>query len=597
MPEPIRTQSAGALRSPESFRLTIGTQEITLAASDERGRLYGLGALAGLVEVAQAQAARSSDRNPSPVLPTGQIDDQPALADRGYMLDVSRNRIPRRSTLLLLLDQLAALRYNHLELYFEHAFAYRGHEQVWRENGALTADDILWLDRECIARGIELVPNQNSFGHMAGWLKHDAYRDLAIAPDGFIDPWGNRRDYPFSLNPRAPRVKPFLSGLYDQLLPLFTSRRFNVGLDETFDLGQGHSTAAVDAIAAELLAADTGIDRATARHRAIGTLYWEMVHTVHQLVSERGRRTYLWADIVQNHPQLIAQLPKGVTAIEWGYEADHRFDQSCARLAEAGVAFLAAPGTASWNSPSGRLHTAERNIAAAVHAAVSCGGDGILLTDWGDNDHLAPIVVSLPAIVHAASLAWNPTGPIDRAKVFAYLDGPAAFDHAPHGAAALEALSTLEDDPAAPIVFNGSLLGAALPAFSVPAYARYLDRDYLQGEAAAILTVIEQRLDALESLPVRSVAHAGRSSLWQDGLASARALARYALTLLQARAVSDDDPARRSPAGHVEHYRVLAEREVSAEWQTHYQAGGLSAAVRRISAAATAAGIGKEHDS
>src|SRR5689334_24810973 len=36
----------------------------------------------------------------------------------------------------------------------------------------------------------------------------------------------------------------FLEGLFDELLPNFRSRLFNVGLDETIDLGAGRSKAA-----------------------------------------------------------------------------------------------------------------------------------------------------------------------------------------------------------------------------------------------------------------------------------------------------------------------------------------------------------------
>ena len=44
----------------------------------------------------------------------------------------------------------------------------------------------------------------------------------------------------FSLNPTDPRSLEFIEGLYDQLLPCFTSRLFNVGCDETFDIGGWH---------------------------------------------------------------------------------------------------------------------------------------------------------------------------------------------------------------------------------------------------------------------------------------------------------------------------------------------------------------------
>jgi len=43
-----------------------------------------------------------------------------------------------------------------------------------------------------------------------------------------------------------------------------------------------------------------------------------------------------------------------------------------------------------------------------VRACVAHGGTGLLLTDWGDNGHHQSLPVTLPPLVLAASLAWNP---------------------------------------------------------------------------------------------------------------------------------------------------------------------------------------------
>ena len=65
-----------------------------------------------------------------------------------------------------MIDILAELKYNQFQLYTEHTFAYTNHEIVWKDYSPLTSQDILELDNYCKERYIELVPNQNSFGHM-----------------------------------------------------------------------------------------------------------------------------------------------------------------------------------------------------------------------------------------------------------------------------------------------------------------------------------------------------------------------------------------------------------------------------------------------
>ena len=61
----------------------------------------------------------------------------------------------------------------------EHTFAYRNHRAVWEHASPLTAQDILELDAFCRARYIELVPNQNSFGHITAGC---AIRNISTLP-------------------------------------------------------------------------------------------------------------------------------------------------------------------------------------------------------------------------------------------------------------------------------------------------------------------------------------------------------------------------------------------------------------------------------
>jgi len=99
------------------------------------------------------------------------------------MLDVSRNRVYTIDSLKQMIRKLVLLKYNQIQLYTEHIFAYQGHKPVWREASPFT-EEIRELDLFCLDRGLELVPNQNSFGHMEGWLKYKDYHCIAETPDG-----------------------------------------------------------------------------------------------------------------------------------------------------------------------------------------------------------------------------------------------------------------------------------------------------------------------------------------------------------------------------------------------------------------------------
>ena len=113
-----------------------------------------------------------------------------------------------------------------------------------------------------------------------------------------------------------------------------------------------------------------------------------------------------WADIVQNHPELIEKLPDNITAIEWGYEDDHDFANRCKKLNEYRIPFINAPGKSLWNTAAGRYKNACINIDSAIDAVDSLKGCGILITDWGDNGHIPPPELVWPVIAYGAARAW-----------------------------------------------------------------------------------------------------------------------------------------------------------------------------------------------
>ena len=164
------------------------------------------------------------------------------------MLDISRCKVPTMDSIFELIDLLSLLRFNELQLYIEHTFAFRDHEKVWKNFSPLTGSEIQRIDHYCRDRFIELVPNLNSFGHFERWLRHEPYRSLAECPEGF------KREEPFMVKDHGSVLKPnqdslkFVDSLYQEYLPNFSSSKFNVGLDEPWELGEGWSRSKVQEI-------------------------------------------------------------------------------------------------------------------------------------------------------------------------------------------------------------------------------------------------------------------------------------------------------------------------------------------------------------
>lgn len=370
----VEVRADSAIR-PQGYRLDISKQRIEIAASSEEGVRYGLATMEQLL-AAGAGRVRCM-----------RIDDWPDFLHRGVMLDISRDKVPTMKTLREIIDRLARWKINELQLYTEHTFAYRGHEQVWRGASPMTPAQVRSLDRYCADRGIELAPNQNSFGHMERWLKHEPYRDMAETLDGWKSPWGDIRTQATTLNPLDPRSIRLVSDLFEQLLPHFRSRMFNVGCDETFELGQGRSKAACDRL-------------------GVGRVYFDFLMHIHRLVRKHGHRMQFWADIVQQHPELVDDLPDDVIPMVWGYEADSPFEDTCRKIAKRGLDFYVCPGTSSWCSFSGRSVNCIANLKSAAEVGLKHGACGYLITDWGDYGHRQYPPVSWLGFVNGAALSW-----------------------------------------------------------------------------------------------------------------------------------------------------------------------------------------------
>ncbi len=296
---------------------------------------------------------------------------------RGYLLDISRDRVPTMRTLRLIVDILARCRYNQFQLYTEHTFAYAGHEAVWEEADPLTPTEIAKLQAYCELQDIELVPNQNTFGHMERWLTHPNYNALAKFPKGgAMTPWGTIKKFPTTLDPKNPGSLALIEDLLTQLLPNFASPLVNIGCDETFEITDPEE-------------------------------YVTFLLQIVDIVKKQGKRPMFWGDIILKHPDLIARLPKDLIALDWGYEANHPFEQEAAQFKAAGLDFYVCPGTSAWRSLGGRIENMRTNLEVAEKAGRIYGAKGYLLTDWGDHGHWQPLIASLPGIILGGAFATS----------------------------------------------------------------------------------------------------------------------------------------------------------------------------------------------
>ena len=356
----------------EEYKLEIGESGISIEYSKPVGAYRALTTLKLII----SQSENSE-------IGFVKIHDYPSLKNRGYMLDISRGRIASLSHIKKIVDMMAELKYNQLQLYMESiVYEYKNFPQYWKDTKPLTQAEIREIDKYCAERFISLVPNQNGFGHMGAWTEKEELSHLAIT--------GNDGKPSATLNPLKEESLELVDKIYDGYFDAFSSDIVNIGMDEPNELGLNETKEECD-------------------KRGVGAVFTDYLKKVCNLISNKYKKTPMfWDDIVFLHPEQLDNLPKEAVLMHWGYEAPHRFDRNCSMIKERGLKFYVCPGTSMWQSFTGRTNNAIANMRSAAAAAESYGAEGFLLTEWGDFGHPQMPAVTYFPFVYGAAISWTP---------------------------------------------------------------------------------------------------------------------------------------------------------------------------------------------
>ena len=368
--------SLSAELTGEAYRLWIGEDGIVCEGGSGAGVFYAVQTLCQIIEQCRG------------VLPYLEITDAPDMEHRGYYLDQTRGRVLTLDALKETVDRLCRYKINEFQLYVEHTYLFRGLSELWRDETPLAAEEIMELDEYCKARHIELIPSLASFGHLYTLLSTKSYEDLCELPDAAAQPfsfWDRMRHH--TVNVTDARVLPLIKGMLEEYLALFSSDKFNLCADETFDLGTGRS--------AEY-----------AKEHGVHRMYIDYVKELCAFLVEKGKQPMFWGDVICAEPFLVKELPENIVCLTWGYAPDQSED-ACRKMAETGVKQYLCPGVAGWNQWMNLIEPSYRNIVRMCGYAKKYRAIGILNTDWGDFGHINHPAYSIPGMIYGAAFSWN----------------------------------------------------------------------------------------------------------------------------------------------------------------------------------------------
>jgi len=364
----------------QAYKLKISKTSVYITASGSSGLYYGIQTLRQLV------------RSYASEIPCMDIEDAPDFENRGFYHDITRGRVPTLETLKELADRLSFYKINQLQLYIEHSFAFKKHSEIWIDSDPVTAEEILILDEYCKKKSIELVPSLSTFGHL--------YHALISRSFGHLNEYGRVPDAPFlwtdrmqhyTLDASNPKSLEFVYEMIDEFLPLFSSDKFNICCDETFDLGQGKNKA---------LSEEVGK----------GKLYLYFVKNLISYLKSRKKTVMMWGDILLKYPGLLQDIPKGVVLLNWDYGSGPS-EENVKLISDAGLTQYVCPGVNGWNKLINDMDSASMNISAMIGFGKKYNAAGVLNTDWGDFGHINPLSCSIPGAIFGAGLSWNTDDP------------------------------------------------------------------------------------------------------------------------------------------------------------------------------------------
>ena len=363
----------------EGYVLHAGVNGVVIAGGSAAGVFYGLQTLKQLVRGEGGEA----------FVPGVHIVDWPAMRWRGVSDDISRGPVPTVAYIKRQLRTFAAYKLNLHSFYMEQAFASATHPLIGPTGGSLTPDEIRELVDYAKSYHIELVPEQQTFGHLHKALKLEKYAPLAETPYGDV------------LSPQQEGTYALIADWYRELNDLFPGQFFHIGADETFELGQGQS-------------------REAARARGVGAVYFEHLNRVRDLLKPYNRKLIFWGDIALNHPDLIGSIPKDLIVANWDYNPRDNYAARIDPFKNAGLQQLVCPGVWGWNQIFPNVDIASKNIINFVRDGQAAGALGMLNTTW-DDDGETLFEMSWYGIVLGAAASWE-EGIVDQNKFDADFD-------------------------------------------------------------------------------------------------------------------------------------------------------------------------------
>ena len=303
----------------DGYRLYADEVSIVIQSASPRGVMYGW-----------------QDFEKQGSVPVGFFkENAPDRAFRAAHIDL-RYGFFNRQRLKEIIDNLVELRYNTLILENENRLPFQRRPELVAEEH-FTEEDLQWLNEYAAEQFLELIPLQQTLGHLEYALRLPQYeqlREVRQQPEPEDEPLfypgitGGAHFHDFDeICPCNEEGYRLVEDLLDETMAYFPNSRYiHIGSDEAWNL--------------------LYCDQCRAKYGEDGKakLLIEHVNRIARRVLAAGKTPIIWDDMLRSmSPLELDQLDKGIVVMSWLYHSQHpQADEFLPAFQQAGFSVLGA---------------------------------------------------------------------------------------------------------------------------------------------------------------------------------------------------------------------------------------------------------------
>jgi hexosaminidase len=365
---PVINEKTG-VQSREAYRLLATANKVEITAPYDAGIYFALQTLRQLIT--------GQDKNS--FIPEVDIDDYPAFAYRGVMMDFSHGGLLTEDEIKNQIDFLSRWKMNQYYFYNEVSIEMKGYSLI-NYNACYSQEQIKRIIAYARERHIDVIPFVNFYSHLHELLRVEKYAKLGIG------------HYGHDLDPREPAVQQLLKDWIKQYADLFPSPFFHAGFDETWET-------------VRLTIADPSIKPKE--------LYLKQLNFVSDNLREFGKTMMAWTDITHTYPDIMSEFPKDLIPVIWEYSDNQdSFSNWLKPIQKGERPFFVQSAVDNW----GNVYLAEKytldNIDLCLKTCRDEKAIGYITSIW--TDAVQPLLRNTwPYMAYGTISAWQNV-PIDR---------------------------------------------------------------------------------------------------------------------------------------------------------------------------------------